>query len=76
MSRIKRYLKEDIDVTDQRDTGDYTIDEPSKEDFLINNLLVALQDLNEANLYVYEPELREAKKLITDLLDKAEKAPF
>lgn len=77
MSKTKRALDENIDVTDYRDTGEYgQLDEPTLDDIYINNLLSTLRALEGLILADYLPELVECSHRINKLLVEAEKAPF
>lgn len=75
MSLTKRALAEDIDVTDERDTGDYGVDEPTIGDMYINTLISTLRALDGRILDTYLPELTEAKHRLEKLIATAE-MPF
>ena len=77
MSKTKRALAEDIDLTDPSDTGEYgQLDEPTLDDLYINNIVVNLRALQGTNLSDYLPELIECKARLEKLLVDAERSPF
>lgn len=75
MSKIKRSLAEDLDITDSR-APDYGDDNPTLDDLYINQLINILRALEGQNMSGYLPELAEAQHRINKLYSDAEKAPF
>ena len=80
MSKTKRALPEDIDITDPRDTGNYgEVDSPSDTDMSMAGLFSALSTVEQrasiGELFGYLDELRAIRERVDDLIREAER-PF
>lgn len=76
MSKIKRSLVEDIDITDPRDnSASLESDSPTAVDWAMAQLPTIIKTLENGITIGYEYELREYIKRLTKVVDNAEK-PF
>jgi hypothetical protein len=76
MSKTKRALSEDIDLTDSSDSGFYGEDAPTLDDMFINGLMSNIRALEGMHLDDYLPELIECKHRLEKLIVEAERSPF
>ena len=76
MSKTKRSLPEDFDISENVDYEPRTIAVMDDTDMAINQLLSALVTLNDYKLYDYLPELETASRHLELLIEKASRAPF
>jgi hypothetical protein len=76
MSKIKRTLPEDFDISESVDYEPRTVAVLDDTDMAVDQLLSALVTLNDYKLYNYLPELETASKHLELLIEKASRAPF
>ena len=76
MSKIKRSLPEDFDISENVDYGPKSVQVLDETDMAVDQLLSALTALNDYKLYNYLPELVAAQRYLELLVEKANRAPF
>ena len=76
MSKIKRTLPEDFDISENVDYEPRTVAVLDDTDMAVDQLLKALAVLDDFDLYNYLPELETAKRHLELLTIKANRAPF
>lgn len=76
MSRIKRSLPEDFDISENVDYEPKSVQVLDETDMAVDQLLSALTALNDYKLYNYLPELETAKRHLELLVEKANRGPF
>lgn len=76
MSKIKRSLPEDFDISENVDYGPKSVQVLDETDMAVDQLLSALTALNDYKLYNYLPELETAQRHLELLVEKANRAPF
>lgn len=76
MSLIKQSLPEDVDVTDERETGFYgEPQEPSHSDWAVSELINAIGTLEKFGAVGYVRELKTARARLQAIIDETVK-PF
>lgn len=76
MSKIKRSLPEDFDISENVDYEPKSVQVLDETDMAVDQLLSALTALNDYKLYNYLPELETAQRYLELLVEKANLGPF
>lgn len=76
MSKIKRSLPEDFDISENVDYEPKSVQVLDETDMAVDQLLSALKALNDYKLYNYLPELETAQRHLELLVEKANLGPF